>query len=128
MSTESATPLGARDSAMVELLYATGVRVSELLDLRMEDLRLDAGYITCTGKGSKERVVPLGGAASARLGEYIRGPRVLFSRGRVSPYVFLGARGRRLTRQAFVYAAGLRRTGRSVPFRVVEGGAPCGSR
>ena len=103
--------LGARDAAMVEVLYATGLRVSELTGLRLEDLRLDAGYVTCTGKGSKERVVPMGSAALARVREYLAGARpVLASRPhrrqdgaerRTVPCVFLNARGARMSRQGF---------------------------
>ena len=100
-SPERGTPLGLRNAAMIELLYATGVRVSELIGLRLEDLRLDAGYITCTGKGSKERAVPLGDAASSRLREYLASARPTLAKGRESPIVFLGLRGRRLTRQGF---------------------------
>jgi integrase/recombinase XerD len=92
---------GARDRAMIELLYATGLRVSELLGLKMEDLHLDAGYVTCRGKGSKERAVPLGGAASSCLREYLGAPRAALAKGATPPFVFLGGRGRRLTRQGF---------------------------
>jgi integrase/recombinase XerD len=95
------TPLGARDAAMIELLYATGLRVSELMGLRLDDLRLEAGYLTCTGKGSKERVVPIGGAASARLRDYIGGSRPLLAHGRSTTVLFLNARGGSLTRQGF---------------------------
>ena len=98
---DRSTPLGLRDAAMMELLYATGLRVSELTGLRLDDLRLDAGYLTCTGKGSKERVVPIGGVALARLREYLAGARALRDPRRLSVHVFLNARGARLTRQGF---------------------------
>ena len=98
---DRATIRGARDRAMIELLYATGLRVSELLGLRMEDLHLDAGYVTCRGKGSKERAVPLGGAASSCLRDYLGAPRAALTKGAIAPFVFLGGRGRRLTRQGF---------------------------
>ena len=64
-------PRGLRDAAALEVLYATGLRVSELLRLRLGDLHLDAGYLRCMGKGSKERVVPLGGEADATLQRYL---------------------------------------------------------
>ncbi len=110
---DRSTPLGARDAAMLELLYATGLRVSELLSLRIEDVRLDPGYITCMGKGSKERVVPMGGAASARLREYLAGPRAALAGSRPFRQVFLNAHGRPLSRQGFwkLLAAHGRRAG-----------------
>lgn len=95
------SPRGARDAAMLELLYATGLRVSELTGLRLEDLRLEAGYLTTMGKGSKERVVPMGAEACTRLRAYLESARPVFAAERRVPFVFLNARGARLTRQGF---------------------------
>jgi integrase/recombinase XerD len=94
-------PRGARDAAMLEVLYATGLRVSELVGLRLHDLRLDAGYLRCIGKGSKERVVPLGAEASTALRAYLDGGRVVLLSGRRSDTVFVGRSGAPLTRQGF---------------------------
>src|SRR5436190_17965993 len=69
------TPLGLRDRAMIELLYATGLRVSELVGVRFSDLHLDAAYLTCVGKGSKERLVPIGEQATLWIRRYQREAR-----------------------------------------------------
>jgi integrase/recombinase XerD len=98
---ETATPRGLRDAAMLEVLYGTGLRVSELVGLRLGDLRLDAGYLRCWGKGSKERVVPLGGEAEARLQRYLAEARPMLLRGRRSDTLFVNHRGGSLTRQGF---------------------------
>jgi len=98
---ETATPRGRRDAAMLEVLYGTGLRVSELVGLRLGDLRLDAGYLRCWGKGSKERVVPLGGEAEARLQRYLAEARPILLRGRRSDTLFVNHRGGSLTRQGF---------------------------
>lgn len=95
------TDLGARDAAMIEILYATGLRVSELLGLRLEDVRLDPGYLTCLGKGSKERVVPMGSAAAARVRGFLDGPRGRLLGDRTSERLFVNARGGAFTRQGF---------------------------
>jgi integrase/recombinase XerD len=95
------TAYGLRDAAMLEVLYATGLRVSELLRLRLGDLHLDAGYLRCWGKGSKERVVPLGGEADAVLQRYLAEGRPELLRGRRTEYLFVNARGGALSRQGF---------------------------
>jgi len=95
------TPRGARDAAMLEVLYATGLRASELVGLRLRDLRLDAGYLSCVGKGSKERVVPLGAEANAALSAYIASGREALLAGKRSDTVFVGRAGAPLTRQGF---------------------------
>jgi len=91
--------LALRDRAMLELLYAGGVRVSEVADARLEDLKLDMGYILVRGKGDKERMVPLGVPAQQALQQYLRGGREVLARKRSSPLLFLGTGARRLTRQ-----------------------------
>jgi integrase/recombinase XerD len=96
---DPAEPRGARDAAMLEVLYATGLRASELVGLRLGDLRLDAGYLSCIGKGSKERVVPLGSAASAALSAYLASGREALLGGKRSEAVFVGRAGSPLTRQ-----------------------------
>lgn len=91
--------LALRNRAMLELLYAGGVRVSEVADARLEDLKLDMGYILVRGKGDKERMVPLGVPAQQALQQYLKGGREELARKRSSPLLFLGTGARRLTRQ-----------------------------
>jgi integrase/recombinase XerD len=91
--------LALRDHAMLELLYAGGVRVSEVADARLEDLKLDMGYIMVRGKGDKERMVPLGVPAQQALQQYLKNSREVIAKKRSSPLLFLGTAGRRLTRQ-----------------------------
>jgi integrase/recombinase XerD len=91
--------LALRDRAMLELLYAGGVRVSEVADTRLEDLKLDMGYVLVRGKGDKERMVPLGVPAQQALRQYLKGGREVLARKRGSPLLFLGRGARRLTRQ-----------------------------
>lgn len=87
------TPKGLRDRALIELLYATGMRVSELLSLRPADLNLEASYLTCTGKGSKQRIVPFGDQAANWVGRYTREARPHLLGSRRSPRLFVNARG-----------------------------------
>ena len=87
------TTRGLRDRALIELLYATGMRVSELLSLRPADVNLDASYLTCLGKGSKQRIVPFGDAAGEWVTRYIREGRPRLLGRRSSPRLFLNARG-----------------------------------
>ena len=96
-----ATPLGLRDRAMIELLYATGLRVSELVGVRIADLHLDGHYLTCIGKGSKERLVPIGEQASGWVQTYSDGARRGLLGRRTSPRLFLNARGGSLSRVGF---------------------------
>ena len=93
-------PDGLRDRALLELLYACGLRVSEATRLRGAQVNLAAGFVTVLGKGGKERVVPLGRHARAALEAYVQQERPRLLRGRPSPFVFLGPGGRPLTRQA----------------------------
>lgn len=92
-------PLGQRDRAMFELLYATGLRVSELTDLQIGQIHLDAGYIVVRGKGDKERLVPMGEIAHDALKTYLEESRLILARKRFSHEVFLNSRGGKLSRQ-----------------------------
>ena len=87
------TPRGVRDRALIELLYATGMRVSELLALRPADVNLDASYLTCTGKGDKQRIVPFGDDAGGWVGKYLREARPALLGRRASPRLFVNVRG-----------------------------------
>jgi integrase/recombinase XerD len=98
---DRAAPLGIRDAAMLEVIYATGMRVSELVGLRLRDLHMDAGYLRCIGKGSKERIIPLGAEAGNALHAYITGARASLLRQGRSDVLFLNSRGGPLTRQGF---------------------------
>lgn len=94
-------PTGMRDKAMLELLYATGIRVSELISLNVSDVNLEMGYIKCYGKGSKERIVPLGSIAAKCVQEYITRGRGKLVRTYDEPALFVNHHGNRLTRQGF---------------------------
>jgi integrase/recombinase XerD len=102
---DRSTPAGLRDRAMIELLYATGMRVSELIAIRFADLHLDEQYLTCIGKGDKERLIPIGEAATEWVQRYQRDGRPALAasrrKGRASPRLFLNARGGPLTRVGF---------------------------
>jgi len=95
-----AKPLGLRDRAMLETLYATGVRVSELVGLDLNQLRLDPGYVRVWGKGSKERIVPVGSQARAWLARYLESARPHLDRSR-DEKLFLTIRGHGMTRECF---------------------------
>ena len=96
------TARGLRDRALIEVLYATGLRVSELIRLRASDLNLEAGYLSTTGKGSKQRIVPIGDQAAEWLMKYIRVARPALLDGRTSPWLFVNARrGGGLSRVGF---------------------------
>ncbi len=90
-----------RDRAMLELLYATGLRVSELVALKVRDVNLDAGYLMTLGKGDKERLVPIGESARRALADYLAIPRRKGIGQVVGEWLFLSRLGRRMTRQAF---------------------------
>jgi integrase/recombinase XerD len=108
--------LGLRDAAMLDLLYATGLRVSELVSLRVRDLNLDVGYLTCVGKGNKERLVPMGRRAADRVRAYIERGRGALERGeRRAAALFLNSRGGAMTRQGFW--KNLRNYGRAIGLR-----------
>jgi len=95
------TPRGRRDAAMIELLYASGLRVSELIALELGDVNLNAGFVRVTGKGQKTRVVPLHAAARTRIARWIADDRGAWQRDPEVRAVFLTARGDAMTRQAF---------------------------
>src|ERR1019366_963433 len=94
-------PTGRRDRAMVELLYASGVRVSELCNVGVGDLNLELGVLRTTGKGNKQRLVPVGKSAVLAVRDYLESGRSALLKGRASRYLFITARGGCLTRQAF---------------------------
>jgi integrase/recombinase XerD len=109
-------PAGVRDRAVLELLYATGMRASECLGLRLEDLNLAAGYVICTGKGSRQRLVPVGAEALEWVRRYLRDVRPGHTRRRDAGRLFVNPRGGPLSRQSLwtlvrraAAAAGLRR-------------------
>jgi integrase/recombinase XerD len=111
-----ATARGVRDAAMLETLYATGLRVSELVKVRLRDINFDAGYLMTFGKGRKERLVPIGEVALGGLRSYIESVRADFTNGRAIDAVFLTHHGRTMTRQGFwkllgryAVAAGIRK-------------------
>ncbi len=95
------TMIGIRDRAMMECLYATGMRVSELVSLLLKDLNLQAGYLIVYGKGSKERVVPIGETAITWIKRYLDRPRRAILKGRDSDVLFVTSRGGGMTRQNF---------------------------
>ena len=98
---DTGTPLGLRDHAMLELLYATGLRVSELVAVKGSDVNLKVGYLRSLGKGAKERVVPLGDAAREAVNLYKLKGRSALLNGRSSAELFVSRRGKRMTRQGF---------------------------
>jgi integrase/recombinase XerD len=98
---DEAKPTGIRDRAMLELLYATGLRVSELCGLRMGDVQFEVGVLRTIGKGNKQRITPVGKSALAAVRRYLDEARPKLLTGRSSPFLFVTARGGRLTRQAF---------------------------
>ena len=95
------SPLGLRDAAMLEVLYATGLRVSELISMALDNLELEAHFIRTMGKGSKERLVPIGPEATRLLLEYLQRGRPALLKTRSSSRVFLNRRGTSLSRQGF---------------------------
>ena len=133
---DGAEPRTVRDRTLLEVLYATGMRASECLGLRLEDVNLNAGYAVCTGKGRKQRLVPLGEHAVAWLSRYLRDARPSFTRTKDCGRLFVNPRGGALSRQSLwivvrraATAAGLRRTisphvlRHSFASHLLEGGA-----
>ena len=96
---KDAAALAVRDHAMLEVLYAAALRVSEIVGVKLEDLKLDLGCLLVRGKGDKERIVPLGKGAQDALVDYLKGARPILAKGKSSPHLFLGRGGKKLTRQ-----------------------------
>ena len=96
-------PLGHRDRTMLELLYATGVRVSELVNLKLSQVNLNQGVLRIIGKGDRERLIPLGDEAQDWLHRFVPGPRAEILAGRQTDYLFPTRRGGPMTRQSFWY-------------------------
>lgn len=94
-------PRGARDRAMLELLYAAGLRVSELVNLKLQNINLEAGFVRVLGKGSKERLVPIGLTAKEKIESYLEKSRKTLLKNQVSPYLFVARAARPITRQGF---------------------------
>lgn len=93
--------IGIRDKAALELMYASGMRVSELVDLTMDGLNLDVGFIKCRGKGNKERIVPIGKSAKEAIARYAEKVRPRLSRKGADPHLFLSRLGKKISRQSF---------------------------
>jgi integrase/recombinase XerD len=136
LATQSDGALAQRDGTMVELVYATGLRVSEVVSLKVNQLNLEAGYLKVLGKGNKERVVPIGTYARQRVIDYLQQARPRLLARRLSPYLFVTRSGGTLSRQGFwlrlrrlVLQAGVRGTVSPHTLRhafathLVEGGA-----
>ncbi|HBY58639.1 MAG TPA: site-specific tyrosine recombinase XerD [Solibacterales bacterium] len=100
-------PVGLRDFAMLQFLYATGLRVSELCQVKLSDLNLELGVVRVTGKGNKQRLVPFGRVAAGALRRYLTEARGAILKNGQSPYVFVTGRGGKLTRQCFWQRIGL---------------------
>ena len=98
---DTGKPLGKRNAAMLELLYAAGLRVSELVNLKFLDVNLEACFVRVLGKGSKERVVPIGVCAKEKIDDYINTARPLLLKNRISKYLFVARAGKPMTRQGF---------------------------
>jgi integrase/recombinase XerD len=98
---DTGKPLGVRDAAMLELLYAAGLRVSELVNVKMQDINLEAGFVRVFGKGSRERIVPIGMSAKGKIDYYIKTVRSKRLREKSSPYLFIARAQRPMTRQGF---------------------------
>lgn len=134
LETEVKSRAYVRDAAMVELLYSSGLRVSEIVSLKVGDLNFEAGFLRVLGKGSKERVVPMNQRARRKIERYLRELRPRFLHHGQSPYLFLTARGLPMTRQRFWQAlkkfgelSGLRLTPHTIRHtfatHLLEGGA-----
>ncbi|RJQ64584.1 MAG: site-specific tyrosine recombinase XerD [Desulfobacteraceae bacterium] len=97
----SGSPRESRDAAMIELLYAAGLRVSELILLKLQDVNLDGGFVRVFGKGSKERLVPIGRFAIDRVRQYLESARPRLLKAATSRYLFVARSGKPMTRQGF---------------------------
>jgi integrase/recombinase XerD len=96
---QAAGAIALRDRAMLEVFYAAALRVSEIVGIKLEDLKLDLGYLLVRGKGDKERIVPLGKGAQDALTVYMKDARLILAKGKSSPLLFLGRGAKKLTRQ-----------------------------
>ena len=94
-------PSGTRDAAMLELLYAAGLRVSELVGLKVQDVNLQGGYVRVFGKGAKERIVPFGRHARDKIQNYLASARGALLKNRISPFLFVARAGKPMSRQGF---------------------------
>jgi integrase/recombinase XerD len=99
LDSKASQALALRDRAMLEVFYAGALRVSEIIGVRMEDAKLDLGYMMVRGKGDKERIVPMGQSALAAVTTYLHSGREVLCAGKSSPLLFLGRGGRKLSRQ-----------------------------
>jgi integrase/recombinase XerD len=104
---DAGKPTGIRDRAMLELLYATGLRVTELCRLELNNVEKDSGVLRVTGKGNKQRLVPFGESAGEAIGQYLNQGRPGLLKGRASRFLFVTARGGAMTRQGFWKLLGL---------------------
>lgn len=98
---DSTTVFGMRDRAMLELLYGTGLRVTELLNLDLDDVHLTIGFVRCVGKGNKERIIPIGSAAIEAVETYLRNARPKLRKKYKTNALFLNHHGKRMSRQGF---------------------------
>jgi len=98
---DTKTPTGSRDAAMIELLYAAGLRVSELINLKLQAVNMEAGFVRVFGKGSKERIVPIGFFAKEKIDDYLKTARPLILKSIASRYLFVARAGKPMTRQGF---------------------------
>jgi integrase/recombinase XerD len=96
-----AKPIGLRDAAMLELMYAAGLRVSELINLKLQDINLEAGFVRIFGKGSRERIVPIGAHAREKVNTYLKTARSKRLKQTSSPYLFIARAAKPMTRQGF---------------------------
>ncbi|HIJ60456.1 MAG TPA: site-specific tyrosine recombinase XerD [Nitrospirae bacterium] len=101
LETELPTRFYLRDSAMLELIYSSGLRVSEIISIKTNDIYFEGGFIRILGKGSKERIVPINQRAIKKIKNYTETLRVRLLKGKTSPYLFLSNRGEPMTRQRF---------------------------
>jgi integrase/recombinase XerD len=101
LSSSPTKPTMIRDAVMLELLYSSGLRVSELVSLKLDDIHLDAGFLRVLGKGSKERIVPVNTRAIEKLKAYMNRQRLEILKKRLSTYLFITGRGKPMTRQRF---------------------------
>lgn len=113
---DSSTSLGLRDAAFLELLYATGLRASEIISLALNDINLEAGYLIASGKGSKERLIPIGEVAQNMIKKYLKNSRPTLLKNKQSHHLFTTRSGKSMTRQGFwklikkyALAAGIRK-------------------